>query len=281
MAGDAAFFGRLTELGHDVYVYDQLGAGRSTRLSDPTGYGIERDVADLEAVRLAIGADSLVLVGHSYGGALAAHYLAAHPDRVARMVLSSPGALDPTDTSGARASTGLGAERSLRLYAATLSPRALLGYTLLQVDPVAAHAVMGDPEADARNDAILTVAEPALHCTAEQGTGPVQGSGFYALQYPQSASAPQRPDVRPALTGLRVPVLLVKGSCDYLSWSSVEDYRRTLPDTTLVYLDGAGHNTYEDRPAEVLGAVRSFLTGQPVDGVRGSDGRPADYRGPA
>jgi pimeloyl-ACP methyl ester carboxylesterase len=79
MAGDAAYFGKLSTLGYDVYVYDQLGSGRSTRLADPAGYGVERDVADLDAVRRAIGAGRMILVGHSAGGALAAHYLAAHP----------------------------------------------------------------------------------------------------------------------------------------------------------------------------------------------------------
>ncbi|HEY8339939.1 MAG TPA: alpha/beta fold hydrolase, partial [Egibacteraceae bacterium] len=40
MAGDAAYFHPLTDHGFDVYVYDQLGAGRSSRLSDPRGYSV-------------------------------------------------------------------------------------------------------------------------------------------------------------------------------------------------------------------------------------------------
>ena len=34
----------------------------------------------------------------------------------------------------------------------------------------------------------------------------------------------------------------------------------TLPRAGLVYLDGAGHNTYQDRPTEVLADVTAFLT---------------------
>jgi proline iminopeptidase len=90
LAGDAAFFGPLTALGYDVHLYEQLGAGGSARLADPTGYGIDRDVDDLEQVRVILGADRMILLGHSYGATLAAHYLAAHPDRVDRLVLSSP-----------------------------------------------------------------------------------------------------------------------------------------------------------------------------------------------
>jgi proline iminopeptidase len=91
MAGDAAYLRPLSDDGFDVYVYDQLGSGRSTRLPDPTGYGVDRDVADLEAIRDRIGAERMILVGHSYGTDLAARYLARHPDHVARLVLLSPG----------------------------------------------------------------------------------------------------------------------------------------------------------------------------------------------
>ena len=38
MAGDAAFFGQLAADGFDVYIYDGLGSGCSTRLQDVTGY---------------------------------------------------------------------------------------------------------------------------------------------------------------------------------------------------------------------------------------------------
>ena len=262
MAGDVAYFGRLSALHYDVYVYDQLGSGRSTRLPDPTGYGVGRDVADLEGVRQAIGARQMVLVGHSYGGLLATHYLAAHPGNVERLVLSSPGPLDPADTSTDRATAGLDTGARLRTYAAALQPRALLGYLLTRVDVRAAHAYLPDVEADARNDTILTLAEPALHCTPAQAHGPVRGSGFYRLQLPQSSSGPAPPG--PGLTGLPTPVLIFRGSCDYLSWRSALDYRRALPRAGLVYLDGAGHNTYQDRPTEVLADVTAFLTGAPL-----------------
>ncbi|MEJ7650747.1 MAG: alpha/beta hydrolase [Nakamurella sp.] len=281
MAGDSAYFGQLTDLGFDVYIYDQLGSGRSSRLPDPTGYGIERDAADLEQIRRTIGAEQMVLIGHSYGGALAAYYLAAHPDRVQKLVLSSPGPLDPADHSTARATAGLTTGARLRSYTAALAPRALLGYTLLQVNPAAAHAYLGDREADARNDVILTITEPALQCSPQQSTGPVRGSGFYAQQYPQSATAPPQPDIRPALTGLPTPTLIFKGSCDYLSWQSAIDYRQALPNSTLLYLGGAGHNTYQDQPAPVLAAIRSFLTGRPLPQASyPGDNAPKGYRGP-
>ena len=46
-------------------------------------------VADLDALREALGADKLTLNGGSYGSYVAERYALAHPDRVARLVLDS------------------------------------------------------------------------------------------------------------------------------------------------------------------------------------------------
>ncbi|MDQ3793014.1 MAG: alpha/beta hydrolase, partial [Actinomycetota bacterium] len=96
--GDSEYFGRLAKDGFDVYVYDEVGTGRSSRLDDPRGYTLERDVSDLEEARQKIGAEEVVLIGHSYGGTIAAAYAASHPERVPKMVLSSPG--DPSPSAG-------------------------------------------------------------------------------------------------------------------------------------------------------------------------------------
>ena len=279
LAGLSRVFGPLAAAGYDVYVYDQIGAGRSDRLSNPRGYGPERDLADLDQIRHAIGADRMVLIGHSYGASLAARYLAAHPDRVAALVLSSPGPLDPADHSADLATSRLSTGERLRVYQPALAPRALLGYALLQVRPEAAHAYLGDAEADRRNDVILGAAQAGLDCPGgKTSPGPV-GAGFYALQYPQSATATAPPDVRGQLRGRDVPVLIFKGRCDYLSWASGLDYRQLLPRSQLVYLSSAGHNTYQDQPAEVLADTRAFLNGEPLPlPAYGSLTRPPDYQ---
>lgn len=282
LAGSARSYSRLTGLGADVYLYAQLGTDTSTRLPDSRGYGRDRDVADLEALRARLGLDRVTLLGHSYGGALAAAYLAAHPERVSRLVLVSPGALDPADTSGARATARLAPAQRLRLYTRLLAPRALLGYGLLQINPVAAHAFMDDREADARNDEVVALGSPGLHCPGAPPDPPTAGSGFYAMEYPQSVTAKPPADPRAALTGLPTPTLIVKGSCDYLSWSSALAYRDRLPRSQLIYLPGAGHNVGQDRPDDLLATVAAFLQGRPpARAPIVGDRVPADYSGPA
>jgi proline iminopeptidase len=283
MAGDAAYFGQLTGDGYDVWVYDQVGTGRSSRLQDPRGYTIARGVADLEAIRRRIGADRLVLLGHSYGGQIAAGYLAAHPSHVAKVVFSSPGAmapqLDDGSTAGVRRRLSVG--QKLGLYRLLVRPRMLLAYTLLQVNPLAAHAFAGDAEMDARNDRVYNAGRAGTHCR-DMGPGPaLHGLGFYAWQFPQSAAARPWADPRPALARLRTPALVLKGSCDYLSWSLAAAYPRAMPNARLVYLRHAGHNAYQDQPAAYLAVLRAFLAGRPLPIAPWTvSSVPADYEGP-
>jgi proline iminopeptidase len=283
MAGDAAYFGQLTTDGFDVWVYDQIGTGRSSRLADPRGYTITREVADLEAIRQRIGADRLVLLGHSWGAQVAASYLAAHPAHVARVVFASPGALAPAvdDGSDARVRDRLTRSQQFGLYRLLARPRVLLGYTLLQVNPQAAHAFVGDAELDARNDRVYNHSRPALHCRGLPPGPPLHGLGFYAAQFPQSAAARPWADPRPQLARLATPTLVIKGSCDYLSWASGVHYQQALPNAELVYLRRAGHNLYQDQPAAFLAVVRAFLTDRPLPiAPQFGAGVPADYEGP-
>jgi proline iminopeptidase len=184
------------------------------------------------------------------------------------------------DGSGGGVRSRLPRAQQLRLYALLVRPRVLLGYGLLQVNPRAAHAFVGDAEMDARNDRVDNAGRDGTHCHG-LGPGPaLRGLRFYTFQF-QSAAARPWVDPRPALARLATPALIVKGSCDYLSWSSGLAYRTALDDARPVYLHHAGHNAYQDQPAAYLAAVRAFLAGRPLPSPAWTtDGVPADYEGP-
>jgi len=280
LAGDLAYFGQLADDGHDVYVYAQVGSGASARLDDPTAYTLDRHVADLEAFRRHIEADKVTLIGHSFGAVLAAAYIADHPNRVVKAVYTSPGDLDPA-AGGASMVSRLTFAQQMGLYARLLRPRDLLAYALVQVNPQAAHALTGDADMDARFDAHYNRTRPALRCDGRYGPE-LHGLGAYANMVPQSASRPTPRDRRPALARAGVPGLVIKGSCDYLSWSSALEYLDSSPSTRLIYLRGAGHNAYQEQPEAFLAVVRAFLADErlPVAPYP-SRQRPADFEGPA
>jgi proline iminopeptidase len=284
MADDARYFGQLARDGYDVYLYDQIGAGLSPRLADPTQYTIARHVADLEAIRQQIGAQRVILIGHSWGGSLAATYLAEYPEHVEKIVFSSPGAIfwPEMGASGTGMIGRLTNEQKWQALAEILPPRALLAYALVQVNPRAAHAYVGDGEMDARFDQLFARVAPGLFCDvhAPPSGEKITGLGFYANQVPQAASAPRPMDPRPALRALRTPALTLKGSCDYVPWGLTLEYRDILPQATLVYLPGAGHQAYQDQPGPYLATVRAFLLDEPLP-IQPYTSRepPSDYTG--
>jgi proline iminopeptidase len=222
-----------------------------------------------------MGARRLNLIAQDYGAQLAAAYLAAHPDRVTRAVLSSPAGLSQRDSTepfqGAPTweTQGRGTDGKIEAAAVfgrdgTPDPRLLAVSTLLQADPQAAHAFAGDQELDAYLD---LVRQGAPHpCPAA-----VTGSGGYVGLTGRAAPG----SLRLSLTKVTAPVLIVKSQCDEQSWASAMNFREALPSATLTYLGGG---TY--RSEAYLELLRAFLSGRPVPAYEGQ-GPPSGYRGPA
>ena len=75
---------------HELIFFDQRLSGRSSAEVPAGSMTIDRLVEDIEAIRAREGMERVDLVGHSWGGFLAALYAARHPDRVRRLVLVSP-----------------------------------------------------------------------------------------------------------------------------------------------------------------------------------------------
>ncbi|WUH97381.1 alpha/beta fold hydrolase [Spirillospora sp. NBC_00431] len=257
----------LAATGFDVYTYDQLGSGRSERLDDPTGYTVAGQVADLEAIRMRIGANRLVLAGSSWGATLAAAYLAAHPDHVARVVFTSPGALWAPEWE----KPGEGeiwdrltpAQRE-RMDELENRPQLVAWSLLMAVNPRAAHELLPDEEIDPLFDALLSSVGSAATCRPGRPLDePASRSGFYSNQM-ISDDALKVPDPRPALRRARVPALILRGRCEYKKWEIAREYRDTIPGAKLVQFPHAGHVIDAEQPELYRSTVTAFLTGRPL-----------------
>jgi pimeloyl-ACP methyl ester carboxylesterase len=82
--------------GFNTVFFDQAGSGASAKLS-VGAYSVDRSVADLEALRVHLKVERMVLWGSSWGSALAALYADRYPEHVAGLVLVSPGAFPGTE----------------------------------------------------------------------------------------------------------------------------------------------------------------------------------------
>ncbi|QED36407.1 alpha/beta hydrolase [Antarcticibacterium arcticum] len=80
------FFGEFMEQNFTVIYLDQRGVGRSTGDKDDD-YSMERMALDFEEVRIALGFDSWLTIGHSFGGILQAGYASLYPNAHKGMIM--------------------------------------------------------------------------------------------------------------------------------------------------------------------------------------------------
>ena len=71
-----------------VVLYDQRGTGASKHLQADAPQSMEAQVADLDAIRRTLALERVAVLGDSYGGMIAMAYAAAHPEHIARLILS-------------------------------------------------------------------------------------------------------------------------------------------------------------------------------------------------
>ncbi|RFS80943.1 alpha/beta fold hydrolase [Actinomadura spongiicola] len=257
----------LSALGFDVYTYDQLGSGRSQRLTDPTGYTVVRQVADLEAIRARIGANRLILAGSSWGATLAAAYLAAHPGRVSHTVLTSPGALWPKEWE--ESGEGEIWDRLTPAQRKSMDelenrPQLVAWSFLMAVNPRAAHDLLPDRDVDALFDKLLASVGSAATCHPDRPLNEAASrSGFYSNQM-TAEDALKVPDPRPALRRINVPTLILRGQCEYKNWEIAREYRDVIPGAKLVQVPDAGHVIDAEQPELYRSTVTAFLTGRPL-----------------
>jgi proline iminopeptidase len=85
----------MAELSKDrpVIFIDQLGCGRSDRITDTTLMTVDSYVKELKEIKDALGLKNFYLYGNSWGSILAVEYYFAYPDGVKALILSGP-ALD-------------------------------------------------------------------------------------------------------------------------------------------------------------------------------------------
>jgi len=85
------YFGDLAGLWErfTLVLLNPRGTGNSGRPVDSRAYQIGDYVSDVEELRVHLGLEKLLLLGHSHGGVVAQAYAARHPGRVERLVLAS------------------------------------------------------------------------------------------------------------------------------------------------------------------------------------------------
>ena len=260
-----AFFQALANEHFDVYLYDQVGSGRSARLADPGQYSVDRAVADLEAIRQLLHADRLILIGDSWGATLAASYMAEHPGHCAKVVFTSPGAIENSAPAGDKVNENSATAREVAIWTRDFNSRYRRALELVVRDPMAAYSLLPDNVADAEFDVLLRRLLPTLLCNRPApAVETVRGMGWWVNEMISHDLAVRDQHTAARLRHDHTPALILRGGCDYMRWEVARFYRTTLPNSTLLHVPKAGHWMVYDQPEVFTSAIRAFLLDRPL-----------------
>lgn len=229
----------------ELILLDTRGTGASATPADPATYRADRLAADVEALRIELGLERIDVLGHSAGGVVAMHYAAGHPERIAHLVLLSPGMFplglalaeeDQLDAIHRRSSEPWYEDAYAAILAADDSAdmrRRYMPFFYGRWDDAAlAHSELGFSD---RADAVR--------------------AEFYADGGPDSAAT------RAGLARVGGPVLMYVGGTEIGPTPALAAEAVALcPGWQLTVHPGAGHYPWLDDPATFTTAVRAFLS---------------------
>jgi len=249
--GTSCGYAKLDPLGSErpVIRYDQLGTGRSGRPDDLSLWTLDRFVEEVHTVRRRLGLDRLHLLGHSWGGSLAAAYvLEKGTDGIVSLTLSSPLLSTPqwiADAKLLRAQLPEDVQRTLAEHeaAGTTDSEEYAAATEVFYERFL-YGGEKPPEADACAGAPWN---PVIY---EYMWGP---SEFHATGNLVDF------DVTDRLHEIDVPVLFITGEFDEARPETVAGFQRRIGGARFEIIEDAAHATLSRKPEQYRQTLEAFL----------------------
>lgn len=260
----------LARQGYDIYIYDQIGGGLSGRLPNIREYSLALQVTDLDWIRKQIKAEKMILIGESFGAVLAVNYLAHYPGKVEKCILVSPGELYAREWENKHRGWPRDrvSQERLQMMRSDLLPhyfRYILLELLIDINPGAGYNLVSHQEADMFYNKIASYLIDGFVCSPANLSEEIPiYFGFWAYTMMEEDLKVQDTNLDPLLKANNVPVLIIKGECDYIVWEVTIQYKTLFPDSTLLYFKGAGHMPYLEKPDLFSDAVSAFLLDKPL-----------------
>jgi proline iminopeptidase len=244
------YFGDLGGLSRSrqLIMPDIRGTGESADACDPLSYRCDRLAGDVEALRAHLGLDRMDLLGHSAAGNLATLYAAAYPERVAHLILLTPGL------------EAVGVEETGEQWRAVLARRSAEPWYPAALAAVE-KAEAGDESAENRRAYMPFLygrwddaAQDHVDAGVSERSRPVR-DGFGAPGAFNPAAT------REALGRLAAPVLVYAGELDAgPAPESAAAGACLFANATVTVQPGAAHFPWLDDPAFFTAAITSFLS---------------------
>jgi len=244
------------KLGFSTIYFDQAGGGRSDRLP-VSEYSLARAVADLEAVRASLAQDRIILWGNSYGAALATLYAQQFPNRVAALILTSPGVFPGLD---AKRDYSVTARDKVEYSAAVRDAINRIDRSPLEAEKRLSQATAGELFDQLVGEELL---DGVVCKGASVRPSALPGGGNLYVQ--RALFRDLKRAKLPEESSVRVPTLIVRGTCDFIPRSSAERYRSFFKGK-LIAVEGTGHGLIEHR--EMVDAALSAFADKELAAMR-------------
>lgn len=258
---------KLAPLGHDIYLYDQRGSGLSDRLAKYSDINFEKHLLDLdEIISEKIQTEKVILIGQSFGSNIISHYSARHPERIEKMIFSSPGVFLP------HRKVGNDYVNLDSLYPAPDSLKFIEPYDFVRdvdnmaLKPKAIVASMGallldkklvsDEQMDRMLNTLASQFTKGMVCDPVNVLPEEGGGGLYAYIATNSGDYPE---IRDQLQKLEIPILVLQGQCEYHAFGSAFEYVDVYPNSNYVFIEGAGHEIWWEQEGKYLEQIMKFI----------------------
>jgi proline iminopeptidase len=237
-----------------LITYDQRGRGRSARGVQPEDVDLESEISDVEAIRMHFGLDRIAVLGHSWGGLIAAEYAIRYPARVSHLILMNSAPLSHgsfqsfrSHLTELRASSDL---REIQRLASTVEFRK--GEIGVERDFLRLHF-----KPTVRDSSLLEeiVGRLRVHFTSE--TLLLARSISERLSR-ETWMSPVYNRI-PALSELSIPILVLHGEHDFIPVDLAEEIARSVPWGQLTVVEGCGHFAFAERSDEVVERIVDFV----------------------
>ncbi len=252
----------LSNDGYDVYLYDQLGSGQSNRLANIEEYTTERHLNDLKEIINKTGSDKIILIGQSWGAILAVLFVRDSPEKIEKIIFTSPGPIYPVRMELANLNPPDSVHLSPPFYtnkqgndkANNVRTRAMAFWATTFNQKLAS-----DEEADNFSTYLSSEVDKSTVCDTSKVLKPDAGNGFYAATMTMK-SLSEVQDPRPKIKNVKIPILVIKGQCDNQQWGFTNEYLDLFTNHQLTVISKAGHYISVEQPEFYINTIRKFLS---------------------